>query len=194
MSIGFFKWFISDIEFLIKSQGGNVRLATKSFLITLTLISKILWLIIHIIIPYVYFGGRHTLATLFIFMAIGSYYLENVFIVNHIQEKLQLPIINVNNRRSLHWANHQVYTSANWKSGSYIGTFLSGGLNHQIEHHLFPSMNIYLYPKIAHIVQDECRKFGLPYHNYRSFTNAWIDMFYYLRKLGNPNAKLYRLG
>jgi fatty acid desaturase len=50
-----------------------------------------------------------------------------------------------------------VYTTANWKSGSYFAIFLiSSGLNHQIEHHLFPVMNIYLYPKIAHVVQEEC--------------------------------------
>ncbi|CAF2842976.1 unnamed protein product [Rotaria sp. Silwood2] len=188
MSIGFLKWTINDIEYLIKSKAGNIRLATKFIIIISTLISKVLWLIIHIIIPYIYFGGKYTLITFIIFMVIGAYYLENIFIVNHIQEKLQIPMINVDNRRSLHWAIHQVYTTANWKSGSYIATFLSGGLNHQIEHHLFPSMNIYLYPKIAHIVQEECYKFGLPYHNYNSFTTAWIDMFYYLKKLGNPNT------
>jgi linoleoyl-CoA desaturase len=119
-------------------------------------------------------------------MAIGAYYLETVFIVNHIQEKLQVPVID--NQDSLHWAIHQVYTTANWSSDSYIATFLSSGLIHQIEHNLFPSMNIYLYLKIAHIVEEECLKFGLPYHNYNSFTTAWIDMFYYLKKLGNPDT------
>jgi len=188
MSIGFFKWTINDIEFLIKSKGGNVRLATKVTVIILTLISKVLWFIIHIILPYIYFGGKYTLITFIIFMVIGAQYLENIFIVNHIQEKLQMPVVHVDNQLSLHWAIQQVYTTANWKSGSYVATFLSGGLNHQIEHHLFPSMNIYLYPKIAHIVQEECNKFGLPYHNYSSFTSAWIDMFYYLKKLGNPNT------
>jgi fatty acid desaturase len=190
MSVGFFKWTINDIEFLIKSKGGNVRLATKLILIILTMLSKVLWFTTHLIVPYVYFGAKYTFTTLFIFMAIGAYYLENIFIVNHIQEKLQMPVINLDNQSSLHWAIHQVYTTANWKSGSYMATFLSGGLNHQIEHHLFPSMNIYLYPKIAHIVREECNKFGLPYHNYTSFTTAWINMFYYLRKLGNPNTNL----
>jgi linoleoyl-CoA desaturase len=190
MSIGFFKWTINDIEFLIKSKGDNVRLATRIVIITLTLISKVLWFTIHIIVPYMYFGGKYTLITLIIFMVIGAHYLENIFIVNHIQEKLQVPIINVGNQPSSHWAIQQVYTTANWKSGSYFATFLSGGLNHQIEHHLFPSIDIYLYPKIAHIVQEECRKFGLPYHNYTSFTTAWIDMFYYLKKLGSSNTNL----
>ncbi|CAF1432615.1 unnamed protein product [Rotaria magnacalcarata] len=193
MSIGFFKWTINDIEFLIKSKGGNIRLATKIHVIMSTLITKMLWLIIHVIVPYVYYGGKYTLVTLIIFMVIGAYYLENIFIVNHIQENLQTPMIHVDNRRSLHWAIHQVYTTANWKSNSYLATFISGGLNHQIEHHLFPSMNIYLYPVISQIVQEECYKFGLPYHNYTSFTTAWLDMFYYLKKLGNRNTNLDHL-
>lgn len=187
MSIGFFKWTINDIEFLIKSKGGNVRLATRRVLTILTLISKCLWFIIHVIIPYIYFGSQYTLISFILFMVIGAHYLENIFIVNHIQEKLQIPMMNIDKQSTLHWSIQQVYTTANWKSGSCLATFLSGGLNHQIEHHLFPSMNIYLYPKIAHIVQEECQKFGLPYYNYNSFTSAWIDMFYYLKKLGNFN-------
>lgn len=51
-SIGFFKWTINDIEFLLKSKGGYIRLATKVHVIIFILISKVLWFIIHIIIPY----------------------------------------------------------------------------------------------------------------------------------------------
>jgi hypothetical protein len=61
ISIGFFKWTINDIEFLLKSKGGNIRLATKVHVIIFTLISKVLWFIIHIIIPYMYFGSKYTL-------------------------------------------------------------------------------------------------------------------------------------
>lgn len=193
MGVGFFKWTINDMEFILKSKGGNVRLATKFRIMILTCLSKILWLTLHIIIPYINFGAKFTIISLIIFMAIGAYYLENIFIVNHIQEKLQLPMTNSRDQRSSHWARQQVYTSANWKSGSQLATFLSGGLNHQVEHHLFPSMNIYLYPIIAPIVEEECNKFGLPYHNYMSFQSAWIDMFYYLKKLGNDDKSLDHL-
>ena len=51
--------------------------------------------------------------------------------------------------------------SANWRAGSRVYNWISGGLNHQIEHHLFPSMSIYLYPTIAPVVRATCAEFGL---------------------------------
>jgi len=65
--------------------------------------------------------------------------------------------------------------------------WVSGGLNHQIEHHLFPSMSIHLYPLISPIVQKTCHDFDLPYYNYQSFFTAYTDMIKYLKAMGNPS-------
>ena len=58
----------------------------------------------------------------------------------------------------------QVMTSANW--GGQIGNFFTGGLNLQIEHHLFPAISFVHYPAIAKIVKDECEKRNIPYAHY----------------------------
>ncbi len=58
----------------------------------------------------------------------------------------------------------QVLTSANW--GGRIGNFFTGGLNLQIEHHLFPAISFVHYPAIAKIVRDECEKRDIPYAHY----------------------------
>ena len=58
----------------------------------------------------------------------------------------------------------QVLTSANW--GGRIGNFFTGGLNLQIEHHLFPAISFVHYPAIARIVRDECGKRDIPYAHY----------------------------
>ena len=58
----------------------------------------------------------------------------------------------------------QVLTSANW--GGRIGNFFTGGLNLQIEHHLFPAISFVHYPAIAAIVRDECEKRGILYAHY----------------------------
>ena len=81
--------------------------------------------------------------------------------------------------------------TSNWCSGSHIANFLSGGLNHQMEHHLFPSMSIYLYPYISPIVRQTCEEFNLPYRNFKSFGDAWFSMFEYLRKLGSEPSKVH---
>jgi len=100
------------------------------------------------------------------------------FIVNHIQEDLQPA-------QDTHWAVQQVMATADWCGGGYIANFISGGLNHQIEHHLFPSYSIYVYPVIAPIVEQTCKDFGLPYNNHKSFIDAWLACATYLRDLGS---------
>jgi fatty acid desaturase (delta-4 desaturase) len=52
------------------------------------------------------------------------------------------------------WGAQQVLASSNW--GGRVANFFTGGLNLQIEHHLFPAISFAHYPAIAVIVQDEC--------------------------------------
>jgi fatty acid desaturase len=63
--------------------------------------------------------------------------------------------------------------------------FVSGGLNHQIEHHMFPSMHHYLYPHISPIVQQTCEEFGIPFGNFETLPQAWWSMIKYLHRLGH---------
>ena len=56
-------------------------------------------------------------------------------------------------------------TSADW--GGKIGNFFTGGLNLQVEHHLFPAICFVHYPAISEIVKEEAAKFGVPYSSYR---------------------------
>jgi linoleoyl-CoA desaturase len=61
-----------------------------------------------------------------------------------------------------------------------------GGLNYQIEHHLFPHMCHLLYPKIAPIVRATCQEFGLPYRSYPTFRAALKNHWRSLREFGRP--------
>lgn len=79
---------------------------------------------------------------------------------------------------------HQIRTSCNFAMKSIFLTWALGGLNFQIEHHLFTNISHVHYPKIAPIVQEQCQKYGLPYNKYRSFFGAIVDHFRFLRELG----------
>lgn len=57
----------------------------------------------------------------------------------------------------------QVRHSGNFSTKSFLVTQLMGGINYQIEHHLFPSMSHMLYQEIAPIVKATCRDFNIPY-------------------------------
>lgn len=59
--------------------------------------------------------------------------------------------------------SYQVRHSGNFSNGNPLVTQLMGGINFQIEHHLFPSMSHMLYAEIAPIVQAACAEFDIPY-------------------------------
>lgn len=75
----------------------------------------------------------------------------------------------------------QVLTSANW--GGRVGNFFTGGLNLQIEHHLFPAISFVHYPAIAKIVRDECEKRGIPYAHYDTLPAIIRRFVRYVSKL-----------
>jgi linoleoyl-CoA desaturase len=180
MTIGFFKWYVGDFGHFVRKQVGNVRMAIDREDWKMLLGFKGMWFLLHVAIPVYFCGWKLAMAQLFVFMALGGHYLENIFIVNHIQNGLVPP-------PGAHWANKQVLATANWKSGSPFWNFVSGGLNHQVEHHMFPSLSQYWYPHVAHIVKQTCLDHGLPYNNYPNFTEAWVAMWTFLRDVGQQD-------
>jgi fatty acid desaturase (delta-4 desaturase) len=80
------------------------------------------------------------------------------------------------------WGAQQILTSANW--GGVIGNFMTGGLNLQIEHHLFPAISFMHYPAIAAIVEDEAKKRGIPYNHYKTLPEILVRFQQYMREVG----------
>lgn len=83
------------------------------------------------------------------------------------------------------WAVIQCQTSINWSSGSWIWNHLSGGLNHQIEHHLFPGISHSNYYYIHPVVKATCEEYGVPYQNETTLYSACCKMLKQLYFLGN---------
>ena len=173
---------MTDFLHFLSSSVGSVKFAASSDQWALLVGIKMVWFMVRVVAPLYYFSLPHALMLILLPVAIGAHYLENIFIVNHIQHGLVPP-------SSAHWSCKQVLGTSNWHSGSVWWNWVSGGLNHQIEHHLFPSMNINLYPSISPIVQQTCIEYGMPYHNYPSFGVAYLDMIRYLRAMGDPAFK-----
>ncbi len=85
------------------------------------------------------------------------------------------------------WAAVQCQTSVNWSSGSWFWNHFSGGLNHQIEHHLFPSICHSNYPYIQDVVKSTCVEFGVPYRSEKNLWTAYGKMLKHLQYLGAPS-------
>ena len=101
-----------------------------------------------------------------------SYKMIFIFIIQIIMFGFvtQINHIHVSNfTRNRHFFKHQIETSSNVKSQSYLMRLFSGGLNMQIEHHLFPSVNSCHLSKLAEIIKPICLKYGVRYNEYDSF-------------------------
>ena len=81
------------------------------------------------------------------------------------------------------WSDHQLHTTANF-GATPLSTWMTGGLNHQIEHHLLPHICHIHLPRLAPIVAACAREHGLPYLHSGSFPAALRSHFRMLRRLG----------
>ena len=84
------------------------------------------------------------------------------------------------------WAVHQVETTVNFARRSRTESWLLGGLNFQIEHHLFPRICHVNYPALSHLVEKTCREYGIAYREHHSFRAGLVSHFRWLRQMGSP--------
>lgn len=82
------------------------------------------------------------------------------------------------------WAIHQINTTANFATKNRLLTWACGGLNHQIEHHLFPQISHIHYPEISKIVKKTVKEFDLPYYDFKSMGSALVSHLKTLKQIG----------
>lgn len=88
---------------------------------------------------------------------------------------------------STEWAIHQVKTTADYGTRNKLLTWYVGGLNHQVEHHLFTDIAHVHYPALARIVREMTEEYHLPYTVHRSFFSALKSHYNFLKLMGQPN-------
>jgi linoleoyl-CoA desaturase len=82
------------------------------------------------------------------------------------------------------WAVHQIRTTANFATNNKIVSWFTGGLNFQVEHHLFPRISHVYYPVISKMVEETCREFGIPYLKHRTVYAAVRSHVVHLKEMG----------
>merc|ERR1719476_709351 len=82
------------------------------------------------------------------------------------------------------WAAVQCQTSVNWSPGSWFWNHFSGGLSHQIEHHLLPGICHTNYVHIQGVVEKTCHEFGVPYLSEPSLFVAIVKMMRHIKDMG----------
>ncbi len=181
MSLVTAQWFVTDFEYLRAGRMLSFPFFCPRSMLATQLAFKTSWLLLHVALPWAMQGPACMLAGLAVFMVVLAYLLAGTFIVNHIQDGHVPP-------PGQHWAVQQVLASSNWAAGSVACNLAVGGLNHQIEHHLFPAMSPYCYPHIASVVRAACEAHGLPYRTFASYPAALLGTLRHLHALGWSHA------
>jgi linoleoyl-CoA desaturase len=117
-------------------------------------------------------------------MLVTGVVLSVVFQLAHCVEPADFPMPVDEGRMGHAWAEHQVLTTVNFAPRSRALAWLLGGLNFQVEHHLFPRVSHTHYPALARVVRGTCVDFGLPYHVYDTFWQALGAHYRWLRAMG----------
>jgi linoleoyl-CoA desaturase len=132
--------------------------------------TKICYFVFYMIIPMIVWGFGPWLLGFFSLHVVMGLTLSLVFQLAHVVENTEFENVALDETKHIEtaWAEHQIKTSSNFSMNNPVISWFVGGLNFQIEHHLFPKVSHIHYPAISKIVMDKCAEFNLPYNNYKS--------------------------
>lgn len=146
---------------------------------------KILHLVIFAVIPIWNVGFAAWVVGFLAMTTFAGIVLSIVFQLAHTLEETSFPVA-VSGKMPDEWAVHQLKTTANFATRNKVISWLVGGLNFQIEHHLFPKISHVHYPEISKIIRTACEEYGIRYIEHRKLRVALASHVNHLRKLGRP--------
>lgn len=147
--------------------------------------SKVLYAFFYIILPVLVVGPIAWLLGYLTMGIITGIVISYVFQLAHAVEGPEFDSVGIDDKMiESEWAVHQVKTTANFSMGNKMLSWLVGGLNFQVEHHLFPRISHIHYPALSKIVQRHCKEFKLPYHSFPAVAMALSSHIRTMKKLG----------
>ena len=86
------------------------------------------------------------------------------------------------------WAVHQVQTTVDFARRSRVLSWFLGGLNFQVEHHLFSKICHIHYPALSKVVEETCREFGIVYASHKTFWSALASHARWVTLMGRADS------
>ena len=151
-------------------------------------VSKLLYIGFYIVIPVLMLGWQTWLVGYLIINITMGLTLSLVFQLAHVVEKTEFEVAEEKPKViDTEWAIHELRTTANFAPGNKIVSWFVGGLNFQVEHHLFPRVSHVHYAALSKIVKEHCDQFGIPYHSYPKMRQAVASHIRVMKALGDRN-------
>ena len=178
--------FVSDYTKYFSGKIGAIQLRKMTFKEHLLFwIYKLAHGFIFVALPIYVVGFMPWLIGILSMSLVTGFVLSIVFQLAHTVEHTHFPMPdNATNQMEDEWAIHQVKTTANFATKNKIVSWLVGGLNFQVEHHLFPKISHIHYPAISKIIKKACEDYGIKYLEYPKVRLAVASHVAYLRQLG----------
>ncbi|MCC7303379.1 MAG: acyl-CoA desaturase [Bacteroidia bacterium] len=148
-------------------------------------LSKLLHFMIILVIPILMLGWKETLIGYIIFSLSVGFVLGIVFQLAHLVEETEFPVADAQGEISNEWTIHQLETTSNFSTRSKLMSCLLGGLNFQVEHHLFPKISHVHYPAVSRLVKEVCMEYNVRYNEQPTLYSALRSHLRYLRSVGN---------
>lgn len=110
--------------------------------------------------------------------------LATTFQLAHVMPKTMNRLNIVDNSIEENWVIHQLETTTDFARNNWLVSWYIGGLNFQVEHHLFPNICHVHYKKLSKIVEQTAKEYGVVYNNIPTMASALIEHGKVLKRLG----------
>lgn len=158
------KDFVQFVKYIRNGVNKNTK-RQNALVLTKIILIKLCYFYVILIMPAMIFGlpFLQVLTGFLVMHFIAGVILAVTFQLAHTVEGTTHPLPNEKGNIENEWAIHQLNTTVNFcRNNKWLSWYL-GGLNFQIEHHLFPKISHVHYPHIAVIVKETAREFNVPY-------------------------------
>ncbi len=183
--------FVKDFKYFLQRDLGPLRDRTHSAgAVTWLIVSKIAYVAYALVIPLllIHRPWWQILAGFVIVHLIAGTILGVVFQLAHVVEGTQHPVPDAAGVMEHTWAVHEMRTTSNFARGNRLVSWYVGGLNHQIEHHLFPRVCSVHYPALSAIVREVAGRHCVPYNEHATLRGAIASHYRTLRQFGRNAA------
>jgi linoleoyl-CoA desaturase len=180
-----FKWFFGENHI---GNIKNVKHPLSEYIILF--ISKVTYYTLTLVLPLVFLSASWWLIVIgwVSIHILSGLTFALIFQCTHVYDGTTYPMPDGEGNIENNYALHVLNTTADFSRNNSIGSWLMGGINIHVMHHIFPNICHVHYQKITPILIKTAREFGIEYQEYNTFSEAFIAHFTMLKHLSRKNA------
>lgn len=180
-----FKDYLQVLDYDNRDLLKRVGTTRRRALLVVSL-NKLWYIALFLILPMIVVDAPwwHILIGFFIMHFICGFFLSIIFQSAHVLSETSFYAVDENDSVENNWAIHQMRTTANFAHNSRFFSWFIGGLNYQVEHHLFPNICHVHYRDLSKIIKEVAAKHEVPYYEHKTFLAAVRSHFKLVHHLG----------